>query len=154
MLATALRRLHSILRITLELFGMANRGGAKSINAPFQVLYLHLLGLAEIARVLSMECVLQCLTHIETVFRQSDGIFVANHRVLVGGSIRVQRFTGGRRTRLLTRTRARIALTVSKTPFPRGTSTTCVFKMAMQKLRSDTTISLAPIVIVMIISLV
>ena len=55
---------------------------------------------------------------------------------------------------LLTLTRARIELTVPKTSFPWETSATFTFRMAMQKLRSDTTVSLARVVIVMITGLV
>lgn len=53
-----------------------------------------------------------------------------------------------------TLTRARIARVSPKTSFPRGTSTIFTFKMAMQKLRRDTTISLMRVVVVMITGVV
>ena len=51
---------------------------------------------------------------------------------------------------VLTLTRARIVRVTPKTSFPRGVSATFTFKMAMQKLRSETTISLVRVVVVMV----
>ena len=55
---------------------------------------------------------------------------------------------------VLTLTKVRIVLASRKTSFPRGVSTTFMSKMAMQKLRSDTTISLTCVVVVMITGVV
>jgi hypothetical protein len=82
------------------------------INAPFQVLHGCLLGLTEITRILSLECAFHCLARIETAFGQLHCMFVVNHRVLVGESMRIQTSTGGCGVGVLTRTKARIVLTI------------------------------------------
>ena len=46
-------------------------------------------------------------------------------------------FAGGCRTRVLTRTRAKIAVTVAKTCLAGGTSTAILFKKAIQKVSND-----------------
>lgn len=55
---------------------------------------------------------------------------------------------------ILTRTKVRIVFTIPNTSFPGEASTILMFKMAMQKFRSDTTTSLARAVVGMTTSLV
>ena len=71
-------------------FQHVKREGSSLINAPFQVLHRHPLGLAEVTGIFSLERAFECFARMETVFRQLHDIFVVNHRVLVEESTKVQ----------------------------------------------------------------
>ena len=70
-------------------------GGVRLTYAPVQIPGRCLLGLAGVTGILSLERALQCLARIETVFRQLHRIFVIDHRVLVGESMKFRTFTVG-----------------------------------------------------------
>ena len=62
------------------------------MDAPFQILECNPYGFVEIIRVLPLDRGLQCLTYTETVFGKLDKIFVANHLILVGSSMKVHKW--------------------------------------------------------------
>ena len=69
---------------------MVNRRGyGYATGTPFQTLEYTHHGLAGIVRTLSLECDIQGLAYIETVFGQLHGILVVDHLVLVAPPMRI-----------------------------------------------------------------
>jgi len=126
-----LLRVRSISRVTLELFGKG-ANGTRPINPPFQILKCHPHGLVE--TVPSLDRGLQRLAYNETVFGQLHRIFVVDQLVLARLSVSVHRRT---QRGALTRTRARVTLTVLKTRFAGEVSTAFLFKISILSSRSD-----------------
>ena len=128
-----LLRVRSISCVTLKLLGEGAHS-TRPINAPFQILECNHHGFVETVRVPFMDGGLQHITYFETVFGQLHGIFIVDQLILVRFSVRVQRRT---QNGVLTRTRARVVLTVLKTSFAEGASTAFLFKISILSSRSD-----------------
>ena len=128
-----LLRDRSISRVTLELLGKgADRTGL--IGTPFQILECCPHRFVKVVLILSLDCGLEHIAHVETVFRQLQRIIVINHLVLVRSSMRVY---GWAQNGALTRTKARVVRTVLKTCFAGEASAASPSKILILSFRSD-----------------
>ena len=115
---------------------------ARLICIPFQTLELHPRGCVEIASFLLSDHHVQSFTYVETVVTELDGFIVGSHLVLIKSYVRSESSNARRSEgRALTRTRARIAITVLKTSFAGNASATCLSRITILSSRSDTCVS-------------
>ena len=126
-----LLRVRSISPVTLEFVG-EGAGRTRRVKTPFQILECQPHGF--VIRI-TLGGGLQHLAYIETVFGQLHGIFVIDQLVLVIGEI--SRVYRREENGALTRTKARVALTVLKTCFAEEASSASLFKISILSSRSD-----------------
>jgi len=127
-------RLCSISHIILVLL-CGKQGRRRATDAPFRIRQYHPNRSIEITHILPLDCGLQRLTYVETVFRQL-------HELLVSSLVLVRPFEreliDERRTRVLTRTKTMIALAVLKTSFAWEASTAFLLRILILWSRTDT----------------
>ena len=129
-----LLRVRSISSVTLKLVGEeADR--TRLIGTPFKIPKCHPHRFVEVIRIPPLEDSLQHFAYVETIFRQLYGILVVNQLVLIELSMKVY---GWEQNAVLTRTRARVALTVLKICFAEEAPTTSLFITRIPSSRSDT----------------
>ena len=112
---------------------------ARLISIPFQTLERYPRECVEITSFILSDHHVQGFTYVETGVAELDGFIIGNHLVLIESSVRSESSNVRRgEEQALTRTRARIALTVLKTSFAGNASVTCLSRMTILSSRSDT----------------
>ena len=121
-----LLRVRSISSVTLVLFA-EEASRTRPVNAPFQIPECQPHGF--VVRIPSLGYGLQHLAYIRAVFGQLHGIFVINQLVLARLSVRIHR---RKQNVALTRTEARLRLTILKTSFAEEGSITSLLRSLLK----------------------